>query len=77
MNTMQKQIRKRIKDRVILDLQKIVGIFSSREKKFETGTSTCHFGPGNRPNVSNKNLSKKDVRSAFNVREAVDLSSCF
>ena len=59
MNILQMQIRRAIKDRVILNLQNLVGTLFSAGKESETGISTCHHDLSDRPGVSNINLSKK------------------
>ena len=57
MNIKQVQIRRAIKDRVILKLQNIVGTLFSAEKESETGMSTCHQELSDRSGVSNNNSS--------------------
>ena len=74
MNVLQKQIRRAIKDRVILNLQNIVETLFSAGKESETGMSTCHQDLSDRPGVSNNSLSKKDSRSAFDLWDTEGIS---
>ena len=74
MNILQMRIRRAIKDRVILELQNIVGALFSSGKESGTGMSTCHQDLSDRPGVSNNNLSKKDSRSACDLRDHTDFS---
>ena len=74
MNILLMQIRRAIKDRVILELQIIVGTMFSAGKESGTGMFTCHQDLSDQLGVSNNNLSKKDYRSAFDLKDTEGLS---
>ena len=61
-------------DKVISEVQNIIVNLTSRQKDVGTRMFTCNQGLSDWPNRTNINLKKENFRSAFDLREDVDLS---
>ena len=66
-----KAIRSVVKDRVIPEIQKIMGLLSSSHRDTESRSS----GNGQENNELRLKISKNDSRSPFDLRNTEDLSS--
>ena len=64
-----------INDRVITEIQNIMGSISLEHQDTESGTSDNNQESSERTNGLKRNSTKKDSRSAFDLRDSGDLSS--
>ena len=63
-------INSAMNEKVNPEIQKISSNLPLKEEEAGTGTSTCH---SDKPFVSNNIITKKDSRSAYDIRYEVDL----